>query len=135
MQSATKLSKASYDQETTARGQVPYIAHLLGIASLVLGCQRFRLVIHLDQGVNCLSGPKRLGKLRVLSAWIPALCSPLKRVTVLGQPAARAPAGEPNHKPRWYVWIGSVAGFIDASGNGGRLCTTGAGWPPGAALL
>jgi hypothetical protein len=46
-----------------------------------------RLVIHLGQGVNFLRGPKSLGKLRVLSAWIPALCSPLKRVTVLGQPA------------------------------------------------
>jgi hypothetical protein len=58
-------------------------------------------------------------KLRVLSAWIPAVWSPLKRVTVAGQPAARASWGELNHKPRWYVWIGSVAGFIDASGNGG----------------
>ena len=45
-------------------------------------------VIHLDQGVNRLRGPFRMPKLRVLSAWIPAWCSPLKRVTVLGQPAA-----------------------------------------------
>jgi hypothetical protein len=51
-------------------------------------CQRSRLVIHLDQGLNCLRGPLRRPKLRVLSAWIPALWSPLKRVTVLGQPAA-----------------------------------------------
>jgi hypothetical protein len=42
----------------------------------------------IDQGVNRLKGPLSLPKLRVLSAWIPALCSPLKRVTVLGQPAA-----------------------------------------------
>src|SRR5215468_11459027 len=87
--------------------------------------------LYLDQGLNCLRGPLRMPKLRVLSAWIPALCSPLKRVVVLGQPAAWAAAGEPNHKPRWNVWIGSVAGFIDASGNGGLLCTTGAGWPAG----
>src|SRR5262249_8322779 len=80
---------------------------------------RSRLVIHLDQGVNCFRGPISLPKLRVLSAWIPAVWSPLKRVSVLGQPAASAAAGEPNHKPRWNVWIGSVAGFADASGNGG----------------
>src|SRR5215813_10728763 len=105
------------------------MAHLFGVASLVLG--DVRLVIRLDQGLNFLSGPSSLGKLRVLSAWIPALCSPLKRVTVSGQPAICAASGEPNHKPRWNVWTGSVAGFADASGNGGLLCTTGAAWPPG----
>ena len=31
------LSKASYDQEPRLEVQVPYMAHLLGIASLVLG--------------------------------------------------------------------------------------------------
>jgi len=68
--------------------QVPDMAHLLGIASLVLGDVSDPDLIHLDQGVNRLRGPKWLRKLRVLSAWIPALCSPLKRVVVLGQPAA-----------------------------------------------
>ena len=76
-------------------------------------------MIHLDQGLNCLRGPLGLANWRVLSTWIPALCSPLKRVTVAGQPAAKASWGEPNHKPRWNVWIGSVAGFAVASGNGG----------------
>src|SRR4029450_8813409 len=31
---------------------------------------------------NCLKGPSRSGALRVLSAWIPAVWSPLNRVTV-----------------------------------------------------
>jgi hypothetical protein len=52
--------------------------------------QRSRLVIHFDQGVKNLRGPLRSPNWRVLSTWIPALCSPLKRVTVLGQPAAKA---------------------------------------------
>jgi hypothetical protein len=39
--------------------------------------------------------------------------------------------GELNHKPRWNVWIGSVAGFEAASGKGGRSCSTGASWPAG----
>ena len=51
-------------------------------------CQRSRLVTHLNQGLKRLRGPLSAPKLRVLSAWIPALCSPLKRVTVSGQPAA-----------------------------------------------
>ena len=34
---STKLSKASYDQEPRLEVRVPYMAHLLGIASLVLG--------------------------------------------------------------------------------------------------
>jgi hypothetical protein len=34
---STKLSKASYDQKPQLQVQVPYMAHLLGIASLVLG--------------------------------------------------------------------------------------------------
>jgi hypothetical protein len=34
---STKLSKASYDQEPRVEVRVPYMAHLLGIASLVLG--------------------------------------------------------------------------------------------------
>ena len=50
--------------------------------------QRSRLVIHLDQGVNRLRGPLSLPNWRVLSAWIPALCSPLKRVIVVGHPPA-----------------------------------------------
>src|SRR5262249_15107831 len=103
---STKLSKASYDQEPWVEVQVPYMAHLFGVSSLVIG--DVRLVIRLDQGLNFLSGPSSLGKLRVLSAWIPALCSPLKRVTVSGQPAICAASGEPNHKPRWNVWTGSV---------------------------
>ena len=32
----------------------------------------------------------------MLSAWIPALCAPLNGVTVFGQPALTAVAGEPN---------------------------------------
>lgn len=34
---STKLSKASHDQEARLEVQVPYMTHLLGIASLVLG--------------------------------------------------------------------------------------------------
>ncbi len=34
---STKLSKASYDQEPRVEVQVPDMAHLLGVASLVLG--------------------------------------------------------------------------------------------------
>jgi hypothetical protein len=49
---------------------------------------------------NRLKGPSRFGKLRVLSAWIPAVWSPLNRVTVLGHPASAAASGEPNHSPR-----------------------------------
>ena len=83
------LSKASYDQEPRLEVQVPYMAHLFGHRlARARRYQRSRLVIPLDQGVNRLSGPASLGKLRVLSAWIPARWSPLKRVTVLGQPAA-----------------------------------------------
>jgi hypothetical protein len=47
-------------------------------------CQRSRLVIHLDQGVNRLKGPLSLPNWRVLSAWIPAWCSPLKRLLCWG---------------------------------------------------
>ena len=65
------------------------MAHLLDVASLVLGdVSDPDFWIHLDQGVKNLKGPLSLLNWRVLSAWIPALCSPLKRVVVLGQPAA-----------------------------------------------
>ena len=43
-------------------------------------------------------GPCRF---RVLKAWMPALCSPLKGVTLFGHPAAAAASGEPNHSPTW----------------------------------
>ena len=84
-----KAFKSELRSRTTARGSgaghgAP-VGHRLARARRY---QRSRLVIHLDQGVNCLSGPLSVAKLRVLSAWIPALWSPLKRVTVLGQPAA-----------------------------------------------
>ena len=83
------------------------------------------------QGVSCRKGPSRFGKFRVLSAWTPALWSPLNRVTAPGHPAFTAATGELNHKPRWNVWIDSVAGFEATSGNGGWSCTTGASWPAG----
>jgi hypothetical protein len=46
-----------------------------------------------------MSGPAPIGKFDVLRTWIPALCSPLKGVTVLGQPAFAASAGLLNHIP------------------------------------
>src|SRR6476469_2409059 len=79
-----------------------------------------------------LSGPWASRKLRVLSTWIPAVWSPLNGVTVAGQPAAWASAGELNHRPTWKVWTGLKLGFEDASGNGGALWTTGAAPEPGA---
>ena len=45
-------------------------------------------------------GPKSLGKFAVFNTWIPALCSPLNGVTVFGQPAFAASAGELNHSPK-----------------------------------
>src|SRR5215831_2631503 len=87
-----RLAKAfkseSRSRTTGVEVQVSDVAHLLGVISLVLGDVSDPDLIHLDQGVNRLSGPKCVRKLRVLSAWIPAVWSPLKRVVVLGQPAA-----------------------------------------------
>src|SRR5438477_13038606 len=50
------------------------------------------------------SGPGPAAKLRVLKAWIPAFCAPLKGVTVFGQQLFTASVGLPNHRPRWY-WL------------------------------
>jgi len=86
---STKLSKASYDPRTTGRSSgAGHGAPVRRRLARARRCQRSRLVIHLDQGVNRLKGPLSLPNWRVLSAWIPAWCSPLKRVTVLGQPPA-----------------------------------------------
>jgi hypothetical protein len=78
------------------------------------------------------SGPAWSGKLRVLSACTPALCSPLNGVIAPGQPAAAASFGELNHRPRWYICTGLKAGFWAASGKGGLLNTWGAGATFGA---
>src|SRR4051794_3687251 len=85
------------------------------------------------QGLILLSGPARAGKLRVLSAWTPALCSPLNGVTADWHPALTASLGLLNQMPRWYWWTGSVAGFLSASLIG-VVCTTGAGATLGATL-
>src|SRR5215218_10611894 len=76
-------------------------------------------------------GPFRAGKLRVLSAWMPASWSPSNGVTVRPfgeQPAALASFGSANHTPRWKVCTGSKAGFFLAS----WLSTCGAFTLPGA---
>jgi hypothetical protein len=52
------------------------------------------------------SGPASFGKFEVLSTWIPALCSPLNGVTLLGQPAFWARAR-------------NCTGFAFASGTSG----------------
>src|SRR5215813_1892512 len=65
---------------------------------------------------------------------MPARWSPLKGVTVLAQPPAAAAWGEPNHRPRWYIWTGLVAGLRSASGKGPSSKTTGAGATPGATV-
>ncbi|MDT5043600.1 MAG: phospholipase/carboxylesterase [Actinoplanes sp.] len=59
--------------------------------------------VDVAQDLSALSGPFRSAKLRVLMAWIPAVCSPLNGVTVAGQPALTASAGELNQKPTWKV--------------------------------
>jgi hypothetical protein len=51
-------------------------------------------------GLTWESGPSRSLKLLVLSTWTPALCSPLKGVTVSGPPAFFASFGELNHRPK-----------------------------------
>src|SRR6516164_4335451 len=78
-----------------------------------------------------MSGPCRLGKLLVFKTWTPALCSPLKGVTELGHPAFPASVGELNQRPRWYIWIGPVAGFGETLGNA-LSKVSGAGTEPGA---
>src|SRR5215218_2726932 len=77
-------------------------------------------------------GPFRSGKLRVLSACIPAVWSPLNGVTLSGHPAALAASAVPNHNPRWNWCTGANCGLVSASGNGGSSCTTGASTLPGA---
>ena len=77
------------------------------------------------------SGPLVSENWRVLSAWDPALCSPLNGVGALAQPALPASVGELNQTPTWYSCTGAKAGFVLASGIG-WLCTTGAGPDPGA---
>ena len=67
-------------------------------------------------------------------AWIPALWSPLNGVTVVGQPAAAAASGEPNHRPRWNMCTGADAGLLAASGNAPPGWTTGAAVLPGATM-
>jgi hypothetical protein len=54
-------------------------------------------------------------KLRVLMAWMPAVCSRLYGVTVVGQPAFAASAGELNQNPMWKVRIGANGGLLAAS--------------------
>src|SRR5215216_5668098 len=78
------------------------------------------------------SGPFNASKLRVLSACIPAVWSPLNGVTLPGHPAASAASAEPNHNPRWNWCTGANDGLVAASGNGGSSCTTGAAVLPGA---
>lgn len=55
----------------------------------------------LGQGVMRRSGPWSSWNWRVLSAWMPAVWSPLNGVVVFGHPAALASFGELNHSPRW----------------------------------
>src|SRR5271165_1863944 len=64
---------------------------------------------------------------------MPALCSPLKGVGVLGHPAFAAAAAESNQSPRWYictglVWTPPVASGTTAGGSGNSF---GAGVKPG----
>src|SRR5690348_3584045 len=80
------------------------------------------------------SGPLPLVSAFVCSTWMPALCVPLKGVTVFGQPALAASVGLSNHRPRWNMWTGAVAGFELASGNGGAVCGVGAAAAPGATM-
>src|SRR5579872_5020576 len=77
------------------------------------------------------SGPAWSGKLFVLSACTPALCSPLNGVVAPAQPAATASFGELNHRPRWYICTGLKGGLVLASGKG-PLKTWGAAAEPGA---
>jgi hypothetical protein len=53
----------------------------------------------------------------------------LNGVTVPGQPALAASAGELNQKPMWKVWIGANAGLVAASM---PECGVGAAPAPGA---
>src|SRR5215472_19008845 len=64
-----------------------------------------------DDYLTCDSGPFLTGNWEVLSAWIPACCSPLNGVTI----GAVAPGSQPmlngvlgllNHKPMWNWWVG-----------------------------
>src|SRR5215218_3073178 len=73
-------------------------------------------------------GPFRSGKLRVLSAWMPAAWSPSNGVTFPEQPASLASFGSANHNPRWKVCTGLNLGFFSAS----WLSTCGAFTLPGA---
>src|ERR687890_847566 len=73
-------------------------------------------------------GPFRLGKLRVLNAWMPASWSPSNCVTFPEQPASLASFGSPNHNPTWKVCTGSYVGFFSASNSS----TCGAFTRPGA---
>ena len=87
-----------------------------------------------NYGLRLRNGPAPMGKFDVFKTWIPALCSPLKGVTVAGQPLFCASWCESNQRPKWYVCTGLVVGFVAASGNGGSLNTSGAGAGPWAKI-
>ncbi len=53
----------------------------------------FERLFRLNRGPKCR-------KLDVLRTWMPARCSPLNGVAVLGQPAFFASSGELNQRPR-----------------------------------
>src|SRR5690348_2272942 len=78
-----------------------------------------------------LSGPLPV-TLCVFITCGPAVCVPLNGVVTFGQPAATASAGLSNHRPRWNMCTGAVAGLLLASGNGPVGCGVGAGTDPGA---
>src|SRR6516225_11696853 len=66
-----------------------------------------------DQRCTRDSGPAPTGNWAVLSAWMPACCSPLNGVTIgcvpgpLGsQLRLNGTLGSLNHRPRWYWWVG-----------------------------